>query len=118
MVMVRVAPVPAGVKVTFVPASRAASVCARLLALKSEIVLAICVPVCVVLSLSCASVALAVAPVATPASLVKSVRLIEPAAEPDAGVIEIAGAVPPDETIGAVPVTDKTLPPPPDALIV
>lgn len=42
------------------------------------IVLAACVPVCVALSRSCASVALAVAPAAIPASFVKSVDDMKP----------------------------------------
>ena len=60
---------------------------------------------------------MAVAPLAMPASFVKSALLIEPAALPEAGVIEIAGDPPPDETIGAVPVTVDTPPPPAVALI-
>ena len=43
--MDRVAPVPEGVKVTLVPAVRAASTCALDEAVKSEIVAAVCVPV-------------------------------------------------------------------------
>jgi hypothetical protein len=54
--------------------------------------------------------AFAVAPVAIPSSLVLSAALIEPAAEVVAADIEIAGAVPPLETIGAVPVTPVTVP--------
>lgn len=50
------------------------------------------------------------APVAMPSSLVLSAELIEPAALIVAAEIEIAGAAPPLETIGAVPVTAVTLP--------
>ena len=45
------------------------------------------------------------APAAMPSSLVLSALLIEPAAEVVAALILMAGVVPPDETMGAVPVT-------------
>jgi hypothetical protein len=51
--------------------------------------------------------------VAAPSSFALSAALIEPAAPEVAGVIEIAGAEPPLETMGAVPVTPVTVPPPP-----
>jgi hypothetical protein len=51
--------------------------------------------------------------VAAPSSFALSAALIEPAAPEVAGVIEIAGADPPLETMGAVPVTPVTVPPPP-----
>ena len=38
---------------------------------------------------------------------------MEPAAEPVAAVILIAGVLPPDETIGELPVTEVIVPPPP-----
>ena len=60
----------------------------------------------------------AVAPVATPASLVKSAALIEPGVDPVAALIPIAGVPPPVDVIGAVPVTADTPPPPAVALIV
>ena len=53
---------------------------------------------------------LAVAPVAIPFNLVLSAALIEPAAEVVAAEIEITGAAPPLEAIGAVPVTPVTVP--------
>ena len=52
----------------------------------------------------------AVAPVAIPSNFVLSAELILPAALVVAALIEIAGAVPPDETIGAVPLTAVTVP--------
>tara|TARA_R110000868_G_scaffold105298_2_gene289608 strand:+ start:954 stop:1208 length:255 start_codon:yes stop_codon:yes gene_type:complete len=42
--------------------------------------------------------------------LVLSAELILPATDVVAAVIEIAGAAPPDDTIGAVPVTPVTVP--------
>ena len=47
----------------------------------------------------------------TPSSFVLSVALIDPAAEVVAAVMEIAGDVPPLDTMGAVPVTDATAAP-------
>jgi hypothetical protein len=54
--------------------------------------------------------AFAVAPAAIPSNLVLSAALIEPAAEVVAAEIEITGAAPPLEAIGAVPVTPVTVP--------
>ena len=51
-----------------------------------------------------------VAPLATPSSLVLSAADIEPAAEVVAAVMPIAGAVPPVDVMGAVPVTSVTVP--------
>ena len=47
--------------------------------------------------------------------LTEFVSCTTPEAEVDAAVTLIAGVVPPDETIGAVPVTLVTPPPPPPA---
>jgi hypothetical protein len=55
----------------------------------------------------------AVAPVATPSSFVLSAEDMLPAASVVAALIEIAGVVPPELTMGAVPVTDVTPPPEP-----
>jgi hypothetical protein len=53
---------------------------------------------------------LAVAPVATPSNFVLSAALILPAALVVASLMDMAGAVPPELTIGAVPVTPVTVP--------
>ena len=102
---------------TLVPAVSIASVWARLLAGKSLTVDASCVPVWVARSRSAESVAFAVAAVAMPASFVKSALAMEPAAEPLAGVMPMAGDPPPVDVIGAVPVTAATPAPPAVALI-
>ena len=49
------------------------------------------------------------APAAIPSSLVLSAALIEPATVVVAAVMLMAGVVPPDDTIGAVPVTEETM---------
>jgi hypothetical protein len=53
--------------------------------------------------------------VAAPSNLALSAALIEPAVVLVAGLILSTGAEPPDETIGAVPVTPVTVPEPPPA---
>ena len=55
---------------------------------------------------------LAVAPAAIPSNFVLSAALIDPAVDVVAALIDIAGAVPPLLTIGAVPVTPVTVPGP------
>ena len=47
---------------------------------------------------------------AIPSNLVLSAELMLPAADVVASLIEMAGAVPPELTIGAVPVTAVTVP--------
>ena len=62
-------------------------------------------PVWLALFSRVASALLAVAAVAIPSSFVLSALDIEPATLVVAAEIEMAGVAPPDETIGAVPVT-------------
>ena len=71
------------------------------------------VPVWLALASKVASELFEVAAVAIPSSFVLSVADIEPAALVEAAEIEIAGEVPPELTIGAVPVTSVMPPPPP-----
>jgi hypothetical protein len=52
----------------------------------------------------------AVAPVAIPSSLVAYTPVIYPLTALEAALILIAGAVPPEDTTGAVPVTPVTVP--------
>ena len=68
------------------------------------------IPLAVVIDADVTVPVFAVAPEAIPSNLSLSAELIEPAVLVVAAEIEIAGAVPPDETIGAVPVTPVTVP--------